>query len=139
MLIIHNDGAVITGTNYWDSELAKEGLFYLSWNAGVGRLLVPNARRCDLREMSSAAYVIVSRGPWHERGGRDALELLFEDGSDSPYVIHLSVEQTDRMLPDGNQSRFVITVWQRDGNELQLPGRYRVVNTIPCLDPWSVQ
>jgi hypothetical protein len=137
---IENAGQRIIETDYWDSEHAQRGLMYLTWNAGAARLLLPDGIKGELREMRGARYVIISRGPWHEQGGRDALELLFEDGSDAPYVVHLVAEQTDRLLPEDNQGGgFAVTVWTRGGEKLRLPGKYREVETLPCLEPWSVQ
>lgn len=70
------------------------------------------------------------------RGGRDAWELLFEDGSDAPYCLHLIMEQSDRRLPDKDQGGgFVITVWTREGEQLRLPGKYRKVREVPCMAP----
>jgi hypothetical protein len=138
MLIITNHGQALADTNYWDSEHARAGLLYLSWNAGAGRLLIPDAAKSYLREMCSAREVIVSRGPWTDHGGRDALELLWEDNSNNPYCIHLVTEQTDRMLPDTDQGGgFVITAWTRGGLKGRWPGRYRVVPRLPDLSQWT--
>lgn len=140
MLTIENKGQAITRTNYWDSGAARAGYCYLSWNAGAARLLLPDAQKHCLPEMRSAEYVIVSRGPWQEHGGREALELLFEDGGNSPFCLHIVAEQTDRLLPEDNQGGgFVVTVWTRGGEKLRLPGKYRTVGAIPCLEPWVVQ
>jgi hypothetical protein len=139
MLTIKNDGREITQTNYWDTEHALCGYCYLSWNAGAARLLVPDALQSTLQDMTTAEYVIVSRGPWPEQGGRDALELLFEDGTDSPFCLHLSAEQTDRLLPEEDQGGLVVSVWTRAGWRLTRPGKYRIVQRIPCLDPWVEQ
>ena len=137
-LFIGNDGKAIAETNYWDSERAQKGFCYLSWNAGAGRLLLPDSQTVFLKDMQTAKFVIVSRGPWDAQGGRDGLEILFEDNSDSPFSLHLSTESTDRLLPDTEQgSGFVITVWTRDGEQLCLPGKYRRVKKIPCLQPWK--
>lgn len=138
MLTIVNQGQAIASTNYWDSAHARAGYFYLSWNAGAARLLVPDAQKSALREMRVAQYVIVSRGPWSDQGGRDALELLWEDGTDTPFAIHLVAEQTDRWVPESDQgSGLVVTAWTRGGLKGRWPGRYRVVPRIPCLDAWS--
>lgn len=140
MLKIINAGPELASTNYWDSEYADAGLFYLSWNAGAGRLLVPDSRLAELQEMQTAQVVIVSRGPWPERKKAEGIELLFEDNSDSPYCLHLSIEQTDRLLPDLNQGGgFEIVAWTRTGRAASWPGKYRKVPKIPCLEPWSVQ
>ena len=44
MIMIGNDGPLIARTNYFETELAKNGYFYLSWNAGAARLLVPESQ-----------------------------------------------------------------------------------------------
>ncbi len=138
MLTITNRGQALADTISWDSEHAHAGLLYLSWNAGAGRLLVPDAAKGYLREMRGASDVIVSRGPWTDQGGRDALELLWEDGSDSPFAVHLVAEQTDRLIPEYQQGGgFVVTAWTRGGLKGRWPGRYRVVGRIPDLTPWS--
>ena len=102
-LMIRNQGQILVETNYWDSPHAQAGHFYLSWNAGAGRLLIPDAQKAILRELRGAREVIVSRGPSVNEGGRDALELLWEDGSDAPFVVHLVAEQTVRLIPEYQQ------------------------------------
>lgn len=137
-LVVINRGQEIRETNYWDSIPARAGYFYLSWNAGAGRLLVPDCHRDLLAEMNSAKYVIVSRGPWPEQGGREGLEVLFEDGSDTPFVLQLVSEQCDRLPPDENEgSGFEICAWTREGIKQSWPGKYRRVSRVPCLQPWS--
>ena len=79
MFFIENEGQAVAGTDYWQSVQAQAGYVYLSWNAGAARLLVPDAAKHLLREMRGAEYVIISKGALH---GRDALELVFEDGSE---------------------------------------------------------
>jgi hypothetical protein len=134
-LIIENRGQEIVNTNYWDSKHAR--YCYLSWNAGAARLLLPEAG-VNLDDMLGAPHVIISRGPWQGHGQRAALEILFDDASDSPYAIHLAMERSDRRLPSSEHGRsFMFTVWTRAGKQLELPGKYRVVAAIPCLDPWN--
>lgn len=135
---IRNRGQTLVSTTYWDTEHARNGSFYLTWNAGAARLLVPEARAPMLREVARAREVILSRGPWVERGGRDALELLWEDDSDSPFALCLVAEQCDRLLPDAEQGGgFPVVAWARDGEKGRWPGRYRVVARVPWLRPWS--
>jgi hypothetical protein len=138
MLVIENQAQVIKSTNFWDTPHALSGFFYLSWNAGAGRLLIPDSQKPMIAEVRSAKYVIVSRGPWTDQGGRDAIELLFEDGSDEPYCIHLAMEQCDRAISESEQGGgFVIALWTRTGLKQRLPGKYRVVPRIPYLEPWG--
>lgn len=143
LIAVENAGQRIIKTNYWDSEDQHAGLFYLSWNAGAARLLVPDAQQPALTEMHSARMVIVSRGPLvNPRTGHpsDALELLFEDDTESPYVLHIAMEQTDRMLPPDNQGGgFIFAAWTRGGLKHTWPGKYRTVESLPCLDAWTEQ
>lgn len=134
VLSVANDGQALASTNYWDGKPAAQGLCFLTWNAGAARLLVPDDQVAWLADMRTAKYVILSSGPWPEQGGREGLELLFEDHSDSPFVLHLSAEQTDRAL--SGKVEFPLTVWTRAGLQLSLSGRYRRVARIPCLQEW---
>jgi hypothetical protein len=138
MFVIENRGQAIVSTNYWDSDHARAGLLYLSWNAGAGRLLIPDTQKALLREMRGAREVIVSRGPWIDQGAREGLELLWEDGSDSPFSVQLVTEQTDRLIPDAQQGGgFTVAAWTRGGLKGRWPGRYRVVERVPWLRAWE--
>jgi|SRR4030042_65454 hypothetical protein len=136
-LTVENDGQAIVSTNYWQSDYAKRGFFYLTINAGAFRLLVPPSREGELADMLTASEVIVSRGPWPEHGKHDALELLFEDYSDSPYSLHITSDQVDRMPADADRHKtFVFAVWVQTGKVKEMPGRYRKVKYVPWLEPW---
>lgn len=137
LLHFENQGQKIVDTNFWDSDMARAGYAFVSWNAGAARLLLPDALAPAVREMKSAKYVIVSRGRWTEAGRDDALELLFEDQSQNPYCLHLSKEQTDRLIPEEDQGSLWVVVWTRRGQQLRLPGKYRRVASLPCLEPWT--
>jgi hypothetical protein len=139
-MIIQNRGQSILTTDYWDSDHARAGYCFLSWNAGSGRVLIPDSQKALLREMKTAREVIVSRGSWHDQDGREALELMWEDDSDAPFCLHLVAEQCDRLLPDTDQGGgFVIAAWTRGGLKGRWPGRYRRVERIPYLEPWTTQ
>ena len=138
MIMTRNENQFLVSTNYWDTEHSKSGLFYLSWNAGAARLLIPDSQKHLIEEMKKAQYAIISRGFWEERNNRDALEVLFEDGSEAPFSIQLCAVQCDRLLPvsdhGGDVSFFAYT---RKGMAFQLAEKYRVVETIPYLEPWG--
>lgn len=140
MFIIENRGQAIHHTNYWQSDHAAAGYVYLSWNAGAARLLIPDSSTPMLKEMRGATEVIVSRGPWPEQGRAEAIELLWEDGSDTPFVIQLVAEQCDRLIPDAEQGGgFIVAAWSPAGIQGQWPGKYRRVDRLPCFQPWSDQ
>ncbi|HBO0862647.1 TPA: hypothetical protein NHP40_005977 [Pseudomonas aeruginosa] len=136
--VIVNDGQSIVRSDYWDSRQAATGKAYLSWSSGAGRLMLPDALEPALSEMSEASLVVVSRGPWKKAGGQLSWELLFDDGSDCPYCQFLMPDQSDRSAPETDQGgSFVIAIWTREGEKLRLPGKYRVVDEIPYLEPWG--
>lgn len=142
-ITVSNDGKQIQSTNYWATQMARKGLFYLTWNTGEARLLVPDSMTNELGEMRSASHVIISQGPVKDSGYKartgDGLELLFEDHSDAPYSLLIDEKrQCDRRLPASNQGGgFHLSVWTPSGMTMRLPGFFRKVRSVPCLQPWA--
>lgn len=140
--IVNNESEIVS-TNYWQTENAQRGLFYLSINAGAFRLLVPDIQEAVIAEMATAKEVIVSRGPWPSQNKHDALEFLFEDFTDTPFVLQILPEQADRLPLDsdrdrqGQPPRWKFTVWTEAGKKLERPARYRLVKKIPCMKAWK--
>jgi len=143
MVRIDNEGPEITYTNYFDSDRAARGYVYLSPNAGAFRLLVPDPMVPDTSEWPTAREIIISRGPWPEANQSDALEILFEDDTDNPYVLKIASDQAERMPLDtdrdrpGNPPRWKFSAWTREGKVLELPCRYRLVKRIPWMKAWN--
>jgi hypothetical protein len=133
---INNDGQELVDTNYWQTPFAKDGLCFLSWNAYAARLLVPKASEALLTEMVGSSFVIISSGIWM---GHKALEIFFEDNSESPFSIHIMEAFTDRILPPTSHGNsFTFSVWTEAGKQLAFEGKYRVVNFLPCLEAWHL-
>jgi hypothetical protein len=125
------------GTNYWDTEMAHLGHLFLSWNAGAGRLLVPDCLTSAIPEMLTGKLAVISRGAWPAGQKADAIEIMFDDDSNAPFSIHLAVEQCSQMLPDYDiGTEFPFTIWTRSGKVGEMPGQYRRADTLPCLKPW---
>jgi hypothetical protein len=138
LIQIENRGQQIVNTNYWDSPLAAEGKIFMSWNAGAARLLMPDSAKQVLREMRSAKHVIISRGPYLGATELGVFEILFEDFSDAPFMLLMAQEASDRTPPAHEQGEGItVSVWTRGGQKLRKPGKYRVVDYLPCLKPWS--
>ena len=135
---IENDGPDIARTNYYDSPNARAGYFYLSINAGAFRLIIPDSQLQVMAELITGKEVIVSRGPWPDQNRSDALELLFEDGSQNPYCLHLVPQQCDR-LPGAKDTgkQWLFSVWSRTGKHFELPCYIRQVKKLPCLKPYT--
>jgi hypothetical protein len=138
MLSIENDGPEIVASNYWDSQYAQNGYYFLSFNACAARLLMPRSHRSVFRDMRTASEVIISRGPWPEQLRADAIEVMFEDGSTAPFALHFGLEQVDRLLPAEDEGvPLTFTAWARGPvKALSLPARYRRVAALPCMEPW---
>lgn len=135
MIIINNNGQSIESTNYWQSELASNGLFFASWNAGALRILMPDIMLSHLADMRTGKLAVVTRGTY--QGKPDALEIMFDDDSDNPYAIHLSPGQLDRTIPDDETGHAIIVIAVgRSGPLAQWHGRYRTHATLPYLAAW---
>lgn len=140
-----NAGQELTATNFWSTEQAQRGLVYVTINAGAVRILVPPAIEDEvITAARTAQSVLLSRGPWRAHGGREGVEILLEDGSQSPFAIHVDARQCDRRWGAGDHGRELpCSVWVRgegaDGvrKAAELPGRLRVVQRIPWLKPWG--
>jgi hypothetical protein len=138
---VRSAGPEIIETNYWEHEYAARGLFFLTSNAGAFRLLVPEAHLSAVSEFRTAREVVVSRGPWPERGGREAIEILFDDGTDSPYALHLDARQLDRLPAAGDVGReWLFTAWVqgaggRPVRVFEHECAYRLVPRLPWLKP----
>ncbi len=137
MLTIANDGPLIAHTNYWQSEYFHSGYALLSWNAGVARLLLPDALKPGLRDMKTAKHVIISHGPMLQAGGRYGLEILFDDFSDQPYALSMGTEQALQVPADAVRENFRLTVWTRGGLKQSHQAMFRRVAQLPCMAPWG--
>lgn len=142
-LVIENDGPAIIRTNYWDLPECRAGKVLVSLNAGAIRVLLPPSAEPAIPDMMAAAGCAFSRGPWPEMRLPDACEILFDDGSDSPFAFHLTRGAVDRWPTPEDQAReWVLTCWTRPQwgapvKALDLPCRYRIVAALPCLRPWT--
>jgi hypothetical protein len=137
-MLIKNQGRSLVWTDYWLTDQATRGYFFLSWHAGAARLLVPDTAQSSLQEMRTGSIAIISRGPWTDQDGREAIEILFEDGSDAPFSCTLLAEQCDCLIGAEDQGGHIeLVVYSSLGQELALPAKYRRVNSLPCLQPWQ--
>ena len=143
LIKIGNDGPELVSTNYWETENAKAGYAFLSINAGCWRLLVPKGKGIPIDDMKTGKVVLVTRGAWPEAGKQDALELLFEDYSDSPFCLIIGSDQVDRMPMDKDQDRpghkpnWKFAVYTEAGGKVyEAPARYRKAKKLPYMKEW---
>lgn len=90
-----NSGEDLIDTNYFNTDLARSGYAYLTWNAGVARLLLPESLEQHLPDMLFAYAVAITHTRQSER---EVLQIQFEDGSSAPLVLTIETRMTDRAL-----------------------------------------
>lgn len=136
-MFFENDGALIRRTDFFDSNHAKAGKVFVSVNAGTLRLLIPSSQAAIVQEIKSAKYVILSRGPWPAERQTDGFEILFEDESDSPFVLHLSTTSFDLLPADPDPGRgWRLSAWVEGPKKVgEWRCHYRRVAKIPWLKP----
>ena len=136
-----NKGQELLSTNCWESEPTHKGYCYLSLNAGAVRFLVPPVFEKNIKEMVNGVdFVIMTAGKMETHiGNQDAYEILFEDNSDSPYVIHIMASQSDRKFAqeDFNKKDFPFVIYTAAGKQNELRGHLRRAKKLPCLKAWN--
>jgi hypothetical protein len=131
--MIENNGPEILSSNFWDSDKAN---FFLSVNDGAARLLIPDSRIDEIQKMITSKLVILSRGPCWPQFDKDAIEIMFDDGSKTPYSIQLTTEQTDDWVPSSMCCRnLTFSAWGKNAIKIfERPARFRMVKRLPCLE-----
>jgi hypothetical protein len=143
-ITVDNNGPLLVRTNFWESPVDSQGALFCSVNANAIRLLVPRALEHFIEEMRTGSEVLVTRGDWPAEDRKNALELMWEDGSVAPFAIQLCPEQLDRLIPEenaGQQLTCLVYIRGYAGIPLlagEWPARFRVANQIPCLRRWAL-
>lgn len=132
MITIQNKHQLIASTNYYDTDYAQHGYCYLSFNAACFRLLVAPSLLAALPDMRGSKRVCVAFGESASRD-RPMIRVLFEDYSDSPYVIDLSREQCDVLLKNERETKLTFAVYTPTGLAFSKPCDWRKVADI---DGW---
>jgi hypothetical protein len=142
MIITENHGPLIVSSTYWQSDLAAAGKLFVSVNAGAVRILVPPQQRELIEAARQSRYAVLSRGPWPDVGAAEAVEILFEDGSENPFALHLTPKSFDALPGEPEAGReWTVSLWtEKKGKAHRSVERichWRRVARIPCLEPWQ--
>lgn len=136
-----NHGPLIVASTYFGSDLERAGKLWCSVSAGTIRVMIPASLRRMIDECRGARYVILSRGLSAELGSPEAIELLFEDHTDTPFAIHLTADSFDMLPGEPIDGQWVLTMWHlkkgRPHMALTRPVKWRRVERIPWLKPWE--
>jgi hypothetical protein len=135
-LVIKNNGSEILSSNFWDLHTSS---FFLSVNGSTARLLIPDSKVDEIPKMVTAKQIILSRGPCWPEMDKEAIEIIFDDGSRTPYSIQLAEEQIDHLIPALMQGRdFRFSAWKKNAVKIfERPAKFRMVIRLPCLEAWS--
>jgi hypothetical protein len=142
MIQIRNHGPLILQTNYWDAELAQQGKLFVSVNAGAIRVLLPPALYGMLNDMLTGKECVLSRGPWPDMGLAEGVEIMWDDGSDSPFALHLSPNSFDILPAEPSEGReWVCAVYTWENGQphksLERICHWRRVPKIPYLKAYN--
>ncbi len=131
----------LVSTGFWNTSFAKQGGMFLASNGPAFQLLLTNAQIPAVAEaMRTATEVIVTRGPWDLAGGADGMEVMFEDGSDSPFSIHLAEDQCLWMPPRSKSGSADLRCTVSGPGCVEIGtfrAKFRWAREIPCLKPWG--
>jgi hypothetical protein len=139
---ITNHGPLIASTNYWSLALEEAGKIFCSVNAGAIRVLVPRVHRRIIDDMRTGKHCVLSRGPWPAMNLPDAVEIVWDDGSDDPFALHLSPESFDLLPAAPTEGKeWVCSVWDvkkgRPHKAVERICHWRQVPRLPWLKPWG--
>jgi hypothetical protein len=133
LIIFENDGGEIVGTNYFDTSRGTAGMYYLSCNAGVARLLIPEHETLLLDEMKTGKLGVLTSGIYK---GQPSVEIMFDDGTRSPFSMFVPQDQCDSRIQKGS-TQFILTAWTQAGKVGEWKAFQRVREKLPCLQPWK--
>lgn len=104
-LTFGNRGVEIANTNFWNCDVAKRGLYFLSCNAGGLRLLVPDGFNPQVPEhlQEIERTIMATVEPSVVR--KQSIDLVFEDGTQNPFFICLHYSQTLDVLPQKSHKK----------------------------------
>ena len=125
MFHLINHGQLILSTNYWETDIAHEGFLYLTANAGALRLLVPKCAKHLIKEMFTGRSVTVEPSAFVA----NAVDIVFEDGTDTPFFVTIMTGQSDVKLMPAKNVPF--TVWTLEG--MHMATNAEVTNTFSLV------
>ena len=141
---ITNNGPEVISTNFWDKDFLPGKAYYVSINAGAFRLLIQKKAEFLIPQMTeNVTEVIITEGEFE--GCPGGFEVMFEDGSPTPFALHIGSEafQTLPGPRDYIKDRtYVFSVWKAGPNKnpvkcLELPARLRKSKRLPYMKPWG--
>ena len=112
MIVNHEE--LIKETSYYDTEASGDGLLLFSVNGSCLHLLLPgNVRDEILPEVRTGKEVIITKGlvkDPKDDGLKPGIEVVFEDHTDYPFTITISLDQGDLTPEDDDRWMAVLSM-----------------------------
>jgi hypothetical protein len=108
----------------------------------IERVLLPPAHYGVLADMRAAQYCVLSRGPWPAEHKLEAIEIMWDDGSDSPFALHLTPDSFDLLPAEPEAGReWTLAVYvakdARPHKALERRCYWRRAPHLPWMKPWK--
>lgn len=140
---IEDHGEDIKATDFWKSKLEKQGELVFSPRGSTLRVLVPGSDSNVVAMAKRSMEIIISRGPLEDREG-EGYEVLFHTGrglENDSFRIYYENCFLD-LLSDSLIGKDLKCDFWVESNGLPVkavsrPAKYREVETLPWLKPWS--
>ena len=126
----------ITDTTYFDTDVCAAGYYHLVFNMNTYSLFIPDRKDDWLVETVEAESVVITRGSYN--GKDNCFELMFEDNTETPFMIIVSDEQFSRVSPlkEGWNGQLYIFVGSLCNCKQKFEKvYYRIANTLPFCKP----
>ena len=129
---IEIDSSNIDKSNFWDSCTEAEEAFFLNIEDKNVNLLMFSSNTQVIKEIEAATAVIVTQGKLE---GKDTYEVLFEDNSDTPFVVMIDLEtQSNKEKKAQIKDAITLTVWDNKREYTKMPMRFRKRDELPSLE-----
>ena len=130
------DGS-ISQSDYWDTEMCQRGFVFMYFIDGFYSLCIPNEKHAIFNEVKGIEPVIITKGQYKTK--EECYEIMFDDGSENPYMMILEPEQvffkpSNEFL--GWKGKMNILAGSPKNIKLKMDKLfYRIGVTLPCLQP----
>lgn len=121
LIMISNEGEKLKETNYWEHELAKQGIVYITCNAGSIRVLIPNSKEFFIPEIKTGKIVEIETSVVNNRS---MFDLFFMDGTPTPFCLSVEKSMIDRSIKKNDKGR--LYVYTKNGIQHKI--KYKVLS-----------
>lgn len=130
-----DDNGNIRSTNYWTTNFNAMGYVFILALEHTVVLFAPDSLKEELcKEICRATTIEVNHGSSTQHDGVESLEVIFDDYSDSPYCLQVSVEQQAQMAFPLEASFKSFSVVFSDGTSLVGPAYVTTNRSLPTVE-----